>query len=391
MHLDEGTIHAWLDGALDAEEASRVERHAAECAACAAAVAEARGLVAGASRILTALDGVPAGVVPRTTTAGGGPSARRSRSLWTTLHLTPARAAAAAVVVLAAGTALVFHNAPNATRSAIKLAEYPAESAVTMQPAAPPIVPHTALDTAAASRTVAAPIREARPAAQQSPAAALGRSTGARTQAVVGGVAAEKAKSRNADELAVADSMRRDLRAASATAASKPSPVASSAVADNATRRAAAGAAGAQPRAVAAPPLVANQAFGVAKAPSDARSSAGCYAVTADSALLLPRQLSLDSTLAAEKSVVSQRSRASAADAAAQARFGVSEFENGVRRSVAGAYWAPGADGSIRLTLPVLMRSVELRATPESTLSGVVTVGERAVPVTLRRAECGPK
>jgi anti-sigma factor RsiW len=65
QHLDEGTIHAWLDGALDAEESARVDRHAAECATCAAAVAEARGLVAGASRILGALDHVPGGVVPR--------------------------------------------------------------------------------------------------------------------------------------------------------------------------------------------------------------------------------------------------------------------------------------------------------------------------------------
>src|SRR6476646_1925801 len=94
MHLDEGTIHAWLDGALDAEEAARVERHSAECATCAAAVAEARGLVAAASRILTALDGVPAGIVPKATALGSGRAQRmrRARSLWTTLHLTPARA-----------------------------------------------------------------------------------------------------------------------------------------------------------------------------------------------------------------------------------------------------------------------------------------------------------
>src|SRR2546423_6112079 len=113
MHLDEGTIHAWLDGALDAEEAARVERHAAECAACGAAVAEARGLVAGASRILTALDNVPSGVLPRTASTRGGSSARRPRTLWTTLHLTPVRAAAAAVIIVAAGSALGIANRPN--------------------------------------------------------------------------------------------------------------------------------------------------------------------------------------------------------------------------------------------------------------------------------------
>ena len=59
QHLDEGTIHAWLDGALSPDEAAAVERHAAECAACSALVAEARGLVAASSRILTALDAAP--------------------------------------------------------------------------------------------------------------------------------------------------------------------------------------------------------------------------------------------------------------------------------------------------------------------------------------------
>ena len=63
-HLDEGTIHAWLDGALDASGAAEAERHAATCDECAARVAEARGLIAGASRILSALDDVGAEIVP---------------------------------------------------------------------------------------------------------------------------------------------------------------------------------------------------------------------------------------------------------------------------------------------------------------------------------------
>src|SRR5690242_7330430 len=120
QHPEEGTIHAWLDGALDAEESARVEQHVAECAACANAVAEARGFVAGASRILAALDDVPAGVVPRTGGNGGGGGAlgggsgtlRRPRSLWTYLHLTPTRAAAAAILIVAAGTTLVMRNKP---------------------------------------------------------------------------------------------------------------------------------------------------------------------------------------------------------------------------------------------------------------------------------------
>lgn len=64
-HIDEGTIHAWLDGALDDAEARRASEHAASCSQCGALVVEARGLIAGASRILTALDDVPAGIAPK--------------------------------------------------------------------------------------------------------------------------------------------------------------------------------------------------------------------------------------------------------------------------------------------------------------------------------------
>jgi len=64
QHLDDGTIHAWLDGALGTGEAAAVEAHAAACRDCADRVAEARGLIAASSRILTALDDVPAHVVP---------------------------------------------------------------------------------------------------------------------------------------------------------------------------------------------------------------------------------------------------------------------------------------------------------------------------------------
>src|SRR4029078_13590409 len=64
QHLDEGTIHAWLDGELPADEAEKIAAHANECAECGALVAEARGLIAASTRILTALDNVPAGVMP---------------------------------------------------------------------------------------------------------------------------------------------------------------------------------------------------------------------------------------------------------------------------------------------------------------------------------------
>lgn len=65
QHPDEGTIHTWLDGALPPEEASALEAHASSCARCSAAIAEARGLIAASSRIVSALDAVPAGVIPQ--------------------------------------------------------------------------------------------------------------------------------------------------------------------------------------------------------------------------------------------------------------------------------------------------------------------------------------
>lgn len=96
QHLDEGTIHSWLDGALSADQAARVEAHVAECLPCAASVAEARGFIAASSRILTALDHVPRGVVPAAPPAKWG-----NRSVWR---------AAAAVLVVAAGSLVVFRN-----------------------------------------------------------------------------------------------------------------------------------------------------------------------------------------------------------------------------------------------------------------------------------------
>ncbi|MBK7905941.1 MAG: zf-HC2 domain-containing protein [Gemmatimonadetes bacterium] len=62
---DEGLLHAWLDGELEAEEAARVERLVAEDAEWSAAAAEARGLIAASSRILGKLDVVAGDVIPR--------------------------------------------------------------------------------------------------------------------------------------------------------------------------------------------------------------------------------------------------------------------------------------------------------------------------------------
>jgi Putative zinc-finger len=98
QHPDEGTIHAWLDGALSAEEAAAIESHVAECEECSAMVAEARGLIAASSRIVSALDIIPGGVIP---------AAKPRRRAW---YMSTQLRAAAAVIVVAGASLLVMRG-----------------------------------------------------------------------------------------------------------------------------------------------------------------------------------------------------------------------------------------------------------------------------------------
>jgi anti-sigma factor RsiW len=119
-HIDEGTIHAWLDGQLSPDESARVEAHIAGCAECSALVAEARGYVAAASRIVGALDGVPAKVIP---------ARRRGIQPWQLR-------AAAVVVVMVLGTAVFLRESRMGATA--RLASYQASRDVaTSQTAVP--------------------------------------------------------------------------------------------------------------------------------------------------------------------------------------------------------------------------------------------------------------
>lgn len=89
QHPEEGVIHAWLDGALAPSEAAAIESHIASCAGCAAAVADARGMIAASSRIVGHLDAVPANVIP-------AKAPRRRGIAW----YTPVVAAAAALLLV---------------------------------------------------------------------------------------------------------------------------------------------------------------------------------------------------------------------------------------------------------------------------------------------------
>ena len=51
-HVDDGTLHAYLDGALDAAETAGLEAHLAGCAACRARLDEERALIARAGELL---------------------------------------------------------------------------------------------------------------------------------------------------------------------------------------------------------------------------------------------------------------------------------------------------------------------------------------------------
>ena len=102
QHPDEGSLHAWLDGELDAADAALVDEHVRGCAECGARVAEARGFIAGASRIVGQLDAEPARLIQPAST----PTMDDKGSLWRLMRVTPARAGIAAVLLVALGITL---------------------------------------------------------------------------------------------------------------------------------------------------------------------------------------------------------------------------------------------------------------------------------------------
>jgi hypothetical protein len=149
-HPDEGTIHAWLDGAFDAPTAEAIEAHVASCPSCTERVAEARGLIAGASRVVSALDDVPSGVTPAWGRAPAPALPSRGSSTWRRLRVTPKRAAIAATILVALGVTLTRQRiAPEAELATSKVA-------TTSAPAAAPVLPHDALLDSAVKRNVEA-------------------------------------------------------------------------------------------------------------------------------------------------------------------------------------------------------------------------------------------
>ncbi|HUQ19527.1 MAG TPA: carboxypeptidase-like regulatory domain-containing protein [Gemmatimonadaceae bacterium] len=120
QHLDEGTIHTWLDGELSPDESAKVEAHAAECAECRAHVAEARGLIAASTRILNALDNVASNVIPPSAQEESVASIPRIARAKRWYDRTDIRAAAA--ILLVAGTSLVVVKSQRNTKATAGLA-----------------------------------------------------------------------------------------------------------------------------------------------------------------------------------------------------------------------------------------------------------------------------
>ena len=164
QHLDEGTIHAWLDGALTPEEAAQADAHVKGCPQCQAAVAEARGFIAASSRILTALDNAPRGVIPI------APRQRVQPWVWRV---------AATVLVVATGTVLLVKERGSESRSATN---------TTTESTAPPAQPAFAAPVIIPSRPMAAD-SAARPRTEGQPATASAATRPSAPPGRVGGVA----------------------------------------------------------------------------------------------------------------------------------------------------------------------------------------------------------
>lgn len=105
QHPEAGTLHAYIDGELSAAEAAALELHVGECSLCAAALAEARGFVAAASRVITTLDAAPASAAKPVAPVAGVPAAPSKRVVRPIFRVPYARAAA--LLLLVGGTAFV--------------------------------------------------------------------------------------------------------------------------------------------------------------------------------------------------------------------------------------------------------------------------------------------
>jgi len=149
-HPDEGLIHAWLDGELDAGEAARVEALVASDPEWAATAAEARGLLAASTRIVGSLDRVPANVIPKPA------AAQRSAIVGR-----PWLLRAAAILVLIGGSAVVLNRASIDGGDITIPLKQPAAAPVTPSAPTPAATPAPATAKVSAKPSTAQPLERA--------------------------------------------------------------------------------------------------------------------------------------------------------------------------------------------------------------------------------------
>lgn len=301
QHPDEGTIHAWLDGALSADEAALLEAHVKECPQCAAAVAETRGFIAASSRILTALDNAPRGVIP-----AAAPPKRFDPMVWRI---------AASVLVIAGGTALVLRNQGSSSREM-------AATAPTMETARATAAFDATADSAPASNSVAsAPAPgslSARTPIPRQPESAGDRRTApspsaARLSGAIAGTATDLGR-RSTGPVASASSAQKvassNARISEERAASPPAPPAVSAFLPSAG--AAAGSVGAADREVAA-----SEPLKVIGSPRRIGASVTVYEIAGDTVTLTEsKQVQLSSIVITSAGEARAQNQAMSADAA---------------------------------------------------------------------------
>lgn len=332
QHPDESTIHTWLDGELAPDESAALEAHIASCPECSAAVAEARGLIAASSRILTKLDDVSAGVIPgrqveasiSRSAAAASVSGRpaRHRTWWTRSGL-----AAAAVVFVAAGTWVVARRvAPGATEILGSAPESAARATDSIAADRAPVAPENTATSA--SRDSASFAKAAVPSANRTaPPAATSQSGTAGQVAAAAESRPRQATSDSARPLARRNDRDQNLPAAerlvpARPAAPAPAPAIASPLAESvATQRAPAKR---EPRELKATENVVTTGASADLSAKDARSQksaapsalaelqqamllAGCYDVRIDPAgreaaalqsTTRPSRIALDTTVA---------------------------------------------------------------------------------------------
>ena len=175
-HPDEGTLHAYIDGELPGAEAKALEAHVAGCASCSAALAEARGLVAATSQVITALDAAPASsrsAAPVVARPSAPPIARATRPL--IFRMPYARAAA--LLLLVGGSAFVADRSGMFDGSSRSPRGSTAADAVQQSKPAVEATPEAATSAAASAPVASAPAERS--------SAAVGSATGTATRTTV--------------------------------------------------------------------------------------------------------------------------------------------------------------------------------------------------------------